>query len=70
MKLAGRKIEGANVEYIVLPRGDGEPLVLKAQAILDYSPFDMLCPPPRPPTVLSLVGSRATTSRTHGTSSL
>jgi hypothetical protein len=52
MKLAGRKIEGANVEYIVLPRGDGEPLVLKAQAILDYSPFDMLCPPPRPPTVL------------------
>jgi hypothetical protein len=59
MRLAGKKIEGANVEYIVLPRGDGEPLVLKAQAILDYSPFEKLCPIPRPPSVIKPGGVRS-----------
>jgi hypothetical protein len=59
VKLAGKKIEGANVEYIVLPRGDGEPLVLKAQAILDYSPFEKLCPVPRPPAVMRAGGVKS-----------
>jgi hypothetical protein len=59
VKLAGKKIEGANVEYIVLPRGDSDPLVLKAQAVLDYSPFEKLCPLPRPPAVMRAGGVKS-----------
>lgn len=58
MKLAGRKISGPNVETIVFPRGDGDPIVLKAQAILDYEPFDQLCPKPKPPTIMKKGGVR------------
>ena len=58
MKIAGRKIEGPNVEVLVLPRGDGEPLVFKAQAVLDYEPFDQICPRPRPPVIVKRGGVR------------
>ena len=59
MKLSGRKIEGANVETVVLPRGDGPPIVLTAMAVLDYEPFDKLCPPPKPPVVMRRGGERS-----------
>jgi hypothetical protein len=49
MKIKGKKIEGANVEIIAIPRGEGEDIILKARAILDMSPFEKMCPPPRPP---------------------
>lgn len=49
MKLNGVKISGPNVETIVLPRGDGSPIVLRAQAILDMDEFDKLSPVPKPP---------------------
>lgn len=53
MKLNGTKIEGPNVEILVLPRGDGRPdLVLKARAVLSYKEFDALCPRPTPPMVM------------------
>lgn len=52
MKINGRKIEGPNVEIIVLPRGDGEDIVFKAQAVLDFEPFRQLCPAPTPPTMI------------------
>jgi hypothetical protein len=48
MKINGRKIHGANVEYVVLPRPDGD-LVFKATAILDKDTFHKLCPDPEPP---------------------
>jgi hypothetical protein len=50
MRLEGKKIEGPNVETIVIPRTDGRAdVVFKAQAVLDYTPFDELCPRPTPP---------------------
>lgn len=48
MKINGRKIEGPNIETIVIPRGNGEPIVFKAQAILDYSEFEKQVPEPTP----------------------
>lgn len=51
MKLKGKKVEGANYEYIVIPRPDGD-LVFKAQAVLDMKPFREMCPEPKPPTVM------------------
>ena len=49
MKLNGQKVEGPNVEVIVLPRGGDKPdIVFQAQAILDMSPFEKLCPVPTP----------------------
>lgn len=49
MKLNGVKIQGPNVETIIIPRGDGQPIVLKAQAVLDMKPFEKACPDPKPP---------------------
>ena len=50
MKLHGKPIEGPNVVTVVIPRSSGD-LVFKAQAVLDYSDFDKLCPVPQPPTI-------------------
>jgi len=49
MKIKGKKIEGANIEIIAIPRGSGDDIILKARAILDMAPFEKMCPPPRPP---------------------
>ncbi len=51
MRLNGRVISGAAVEYIVIPRNDGD-IVLKATAILDYDEFEKLCPEPKAPGVM------------------
>ncbi len=60
MKIAGNKIEGPNTEMILLPRGDNPPIVLRAQAVLDYTPFDTMCPRPKPPSVIRPGGIRET----------
>src|ERR1044072_4885912 len=57
MKINGEKVEGCNVEYIVLPRPDKN-IVFIAKAILDMSEFDRLCPKPKPPTARYPDGSR------------
>lgn len=50
MKMNGQKIEGPNVEVIVIPRGGDKPdIVFQAQAIIDNAEFDKLCPIPQPP---------------------
>lgn len=49
MKLFGKKVSGPNVEVVVLPRGLGDDLVFKCQAVLDMTPFEKLCPRPTPP---------------------
>jgi hypothetical protein len=51
MKIGGKTVEGINVEYCVLPRGDNpdDAVVFKAQAVLDMSGFDKLCPVPKAP---------------------
>lgn len=52
MKMFGQKVEGPNVEYIVIPRGSGQDHVFKAQAVLDTSAFETLCKPPTPRKVM------------------
>lgn len=49
MKILGKKIEGPNIEIIVIPRGSGEDIIFKARAILDMEPFEKMCPTPVPP---------------------
>ena len=50
MKLNGKKVQGSNIELIVIPRGGDEPdVVLQATAVLDYAPFNTMCPEPKPP---------------------
>ncbi len=47
MKINGKKIQGANKEYVVIPRPDGD-LVFVASAVLDMKEFKRLCPDPVP----------------------
>lgn len=50
MKIFDKKIEGPNVELIVIPRGgDKKDIIFQAGAIMDYGPFDKMCPEPKPP---------------------
>lgn len=51
MKLRGKEIKGPNTQTIIVPR-EPEPIVLTAQAVLDYDLFDKLCPRPTPPIVM------------------
>ncbi len=50
MKLNGQSFDGPNLATLVLPR-NGNDLVFKAQAVLDYTEFETLCPTPKPKTV-------------------
>lgn len=49
MKIKGKKIEGVNVEIIPIPRGNGPDIILKAKAVMDITPFEKMCPTPKPP---------------------
>jgi hypothetical protein len=51
MRIKGKEIKGPNIELIVIPRGDDEPIVLKAQAVLDFAEFDKFVPQPIPPSI-------------------
>ena len=48
MKINGHKIMGPNREIIAIPRGDDEPIILIAEAVLDDSDFKKICPVPQP----------------------
>lgn len=51
MKYGGKKIEGRNIEILVLPRGE-QKIVFKAQAVDITEEFEKLVPVPEPPMVL------------------
>jgi hypothetical protein len=51
MKIKGKKYDTPNRELIVIPRGDNEPIVFTAEAVLDYEEFDATCPLPLPPII-------------------
>lgn len=57
MKLNGREVKGPNVEYVVIPRHEGD-LIFKFQAVLDMSEFETLCPPPKPGQVMLPGGAK------------
>jgi len=58
MKLFDKKIEGPNVEIIVIPRGQGDDFIFQAGAIMDFTKFDELCPEPKPPMKIIKGGKR------------
>lgn len=51
MKINGKNVSGPQTEVVVIPRGEDE-LVIRAQAVLDFSDYTKLNPAPVPPTKL------------------
>ena len=51
MKLTGHTFSEPNIEICVIPRADGNDVVFKAQAVLDYDDFEKYCPEPQPPEI-------------------
>jgi hypothetical protein len=49
MKLNGQKVEKPEPERIIIPRGKGKDLIFYADMVIDMSPFDKICPAPKPP---------------------
>lgn len=64
MRIKGKKFQPRE-EVVVLPRGDDN-IVFKAQAVLDYSDFDALCPQPKPPTKMLKGGETHTNPEDPG----
>ena len=51
MKIAGKKIEGRNIEIIPIIRPTGN-IIFIAEAIESYDEFEKMMPMPTPPTVI------------------
>lgn len=51
MKINGKELSGPQTEVVVIPRGADE-IVMKAQAVLDFSEHDKINPEPKAPTKL------------------
>jgi hypothetical protein len=58
MKLKGKKIEGPQERIIVLPRQNGNNLIFKFRAVLDFTDFENLCPIPKPREALKPGGEK------------
>lgn len=58
MKIAGKKIEGRNVEVIILPRPLGENIVFMAEAVLSMDRFNTLITEPQPPQRIMAGGAK------------
>jgi hypothetical protein len=57
MKIGGVDPATLSVEvFLVLPRGDDQQIVFRAQPVKDMEPFDQLCPRPTPPGKLTRDG--------------
>lgn len=48
MKINGKTVSGPQTEVVVIPRGEDE-LVIRAQAVLDFTDLEKLNPQPQPP---------------------
>lgn len=57
MLLNGKRL-GPNVVTLVLPRGEEEPIVIRAQAVLDYDEFNAIFPRPEPPVKIMRGGAK------------
>jgi kynurenine formamidase len=55
MKINGISVVGPQTEVVVIPRGDTE-LVIRAQAVLDFTDFEKLDPMPKPPVKMLATG--------------
>lgn len=56
MRIGGVEIKGPAEEVLVLPRLDGDDIVIRAIAVLDMDEFDALCPVPKPPGIRTKAG--------------
>jgi len=56
MKIGGVEVEGPAEEVLVLPRLEGENIVIRARAVLDMDEFEALCPTPVPPGIRTKEG--------------
>lgn len=54
MRLSGRTLSPPKPQRIVIPREEEDPIILFAGAILDYGPFNALCPRPVPPAIMKV----------------
>ncbi|MHC4121406.1 MAG: hypothetical protein ACYSWO_28370 [Planctomycetota bacterium] len=52
MKIGGVEVKGPSEEVLVLPRPTGQDIVIRAQAVMDMTPFDSMCPEPKAKPVL------------------
>lgn len=51
MKINGKVLSGPEEVLIILPR-QGDDIILKARAVLDFTGFEKICPRPKPPKVM------------------
>lgn len=58
MKYRGKKLDRPNEEIVAIPRGDGNDIIIKCKAILDYKKFDALVPEPKPGTKIAKGGKK------------
>jgi hypothetical protein len=56
MKIGGIEIKGPAEEVLVLPRLDGDDIVIHAIAVSDMDEFEALCPVPKPPGIRTKAG--------------
>lgn len=52
MKIKGKTIEAPKPVDVIIPRAGGDDLYLKCAAVIDFTPFEKVCPEPRPPMVM------------------
>jgi len=57
MKIGGIEVKGPNEEILVLPRLE-EDIIIKAKAVTDMEPFEVLCPEPKAPGIRTRDGFR------------
>ena len=51
MRIGGVEVKGPAEEVLVLPRLEGENIVIRAKAVMDMDAFEALCPEPKPPGI-------------------
>lgn len=66
MLLKGKKIEGPNVEIVVLPRGSDSEIVFHCAAVLNMAVFEQLCPIPKAPTIVKRGGIQISNPEDRG----
>lgn len=62
MKIGGREVNSVAQEVVVLTRANGGDIPITAQAVLDMSPFEAMCPVPVPKQMLVKGGFKANTN--------
>ena len=57
MKIHGQRPAPPKPEVVVIPRESGE-IVFTCKPVFDFSPFEKMCPPPKPPLIRHASGEK------------